>query len=677
MDVAAATVLKRYIMQTLTTSEKGRSNFADTSYKNKSQPFFAPLKLQPKLTIGAVDDPHEQEADSVAEQVMQMHVPQNNASGYAGTNSSFFAPAPVTTQVVSRKCARCEEEEKIQKKSQVNGNVTPHDQSGINDVLKSSGQPLPAQARSFFEPRFGRDFSSVKIHSNSLAAKSADSINALAYTSGNNIAFNHNQFAPDTETGKKLLAHELTHVVQQGHASGIQNANTNTSSSFVQRTPTPGTTESQGTVPATTTAGATVTPATEADVRQMVNDATGMLVSTVEFYQLARVDDTIVERVLAGWIRMATIYPDLIATRLNNDDALLQAYKSAFNNAVRTLFTRRAAQPGATTSVINLYLSNLHRLPGWSWPDVASFNLTNDTQRRAFITTYTTSLNISSLFQGFTAITSAQLESVLSYLFTLTTDTQNMLAANLGNDATLLAALQPAYRTAVNSLLSRAATAMPGQTVTGLFMRYRYQNSGKIHGWADQQISGMTVAVPLGQSADPLTGDINFSFNNYSITMRGDGSQTYPGATTHTEFAQVNIPYQFDTSTNRITSFTPPAAPSVTIWTDYGPGVNSRSSSGYGRGTTVDDARLGNTSLGYHERTHSRDFLRFMANTPPPAFAGTVGMTVTQFRAAVRAYTRALARISRESELATDCVGTPNIVQYHRTHGTRTTVTCP
>jgi hypothetical protein len=308
---------------------------------------------------------------------------------------------------------------------------------------------------------------------------------------------------------------------------------------------------------------------------------------------------------------------------------------------------------------------------------VASFNLTNEAQRRAFVTTYTTSLNNSSLFQGFTAITSAQLESVLSYLYTLTTDTQNILAANLSNDATLLAGLQTAYRSAINSLLSRAVTAMPGQTVTGLFMRYRYQSSGKIHEWADQQISGMTVAVPLGQSADPLTGEINFRFNNYAITMRGDGSQTEDGATTHAEFATVNIPYEFNPRTNLITAFTAPSAPSVTIWTDYGPNVTARSSSGYGRGTTSEDVRLGNTSLGYHERTHSRDFLRFMANTPPPAFTGTVGMTVAQFRLAVRAYTRALARISRDSELATDCVGTPNIVQYHRAHGTTTTVTCP
>lgn len=445
----------------------------------------------------------------------------------------------------------------------------------------------------------------------------------------------------------------------------------------IQRTPAAGTGTKTGVTAPTTAAGNTTVPATEADIRMMVTEATQFLTANVDFYQLASVDDARLERVLTSWIEMANIYPSLIETRLNNDASLLQAFKSAFNLAVRTLFTRRSSQPGSNLSVISLYLRNLYRLPSWSWPDVASFNLTNETQRRDFVTSYSAALNESSLFQGFTSITLVQLESVLSYLFTLTTDTQNMLAANLGNDASLLLSLQTAYRATINSLLSRAANAIPGETVFSLFMRYRYQNAGKIHEWADQQISGMTVAAPLGQAADPLTGDISFTFNSYNVTMRGDGSQTEAGATTHAEFALVNVPYQFNKATNRITSFTPPAAPSVTIWTDYGPGLNARSTSGYGRGTTADDARLGNTSLGYHERSHSRDFLRFMATTPPPAFTGTVGMTVTQFRAAVTAYNRALARISRDSEIATDCVGTPNIVQYHTAHGTHTTVTCP
>ena len=210
----------------------------------------------------------------------------------------------------------------------------------------------------------------------------------------------------------------------------------------IQRTPTSGSTVSPAATPPIAAGGSTATPATETEVRLMVAEATQLLIESIDFFQLARVDDATLERVLNSWIGMANIYPGLIATRLNNDAALLQSFQTAFNNAVRTLFTRRAAQQGASVSVISLYLRNLYRLPSWSWPEVASFNLTNETQRRAFVTSYTTALNESSLFQGFTVITTEQLESVLSYLFTLTTNTQNILAANLSNDATLVVGLK-------------------------------------------------------------------------------------------------------------------------------------------------------------------------------------------------------------------------------------------
>src|SRR5262249_11828675 len=86
-------------------------------------------------------------------------------------------------------------------------------------VLRSPGHPLDSAARAFFEPRFGRDFSDVRMHTNKQAAESAKSIAALAYTVGNNIAFGEDQFAPDSNAGRRLLAHELAHVVQQSKGS--------------------------------------------------------------------------------------------------------------------------------------------------------------------------------------------------------------------------------------------------------------------------------------------------------------------------------------------------------------------------------------------------------------------------------------------------------------------------
>jgi len=89
----------------------------------------------------------------------------------------------------------------------------------VGDVLRSSGQPLDAGTRSFMEPRFGRDFSAVRVHTDSRAAESARAVNARAYTVGNNIAFAAGRYAPRSQDGMKLLAHELTHTIQQGSGS--------------------------------------------------------------------------------------------------------------------------------------------------------------------------------------------------------------------------------------------------------------------------------------------------------------------------------------------------------------------------------------------------------------------------------------------------------------------------
>lgn len=85
----------------------------------------------------------------------------------------------------------------------------------VHEVLHFPGQPLDSATRTFMEPRFGHDFSQVRVHANTQSAKSARSMNALAYTVGNNIAFAENQYAPDTRNGRSLIAHELTHVIQQ------------------------------------------------------------------------------------------------------------------------------------------------------------------------------------------------------------------------------------------------------------------------------------------------------------------------------------------------------------------------------------------------------------------------------------------------------------------------------
>jgi hypothetical protein len=92
------------------------------------------------------------------------------------------------------------------------GDVPP----GVRETLASAGQPLDADVRDFMETRFGHDFSHVRVHTGQRAAESARDVDALAYTAGRNIVFGAGQYAPDTHSGRRLIAHELAHTIQQG-----------------------------------------------------------------------------------------------------------------------------------------------------------------------------------------------------------------------------------------------------------------------------------------------------------------------------------------------------------------------------------------------------------------------------------------------------------------------------
>jgi hypothetical protein len=119
------------------------------------------------------------------------------------------------THTTSEQCDSCKGEgDMLQRKasSQAHHSEVP---PIVHEVLRSPGQPLDAAMRAFFEPRFGRDFSHVRVHTDTRAAESARSVDALAYTVGNNVVFGSGQYVPHITAGRRLLAHELTHVLQQ------------------------------------------------------------------------------------------------------------------------------------------------------------------------------------------------------------------------------------------------------------------------------------------------------------------------------------------------------------------------------------------------------------------------------------------------------------------------------
>lgn len=224
---------------------------ADNSFfsKNATQTF-----IQPKLTVGQPGDKYELEADAMADQVVQrLSQPEalqtKSAENYSPITPAiqpkcaaceqeeklqkkeewrgeeeqlqrkpiFESNAPPPEEDIQRKCADCEAEEKVQRKGE--NRSSPAASSSLERSLassKGSGSPLPPNTHQQMESSFGADFGNVRIHTGSNAVQMSQALNAQAFTHGSDIYFNSGTYNPESTEGKQLLAHELTHTIQQG-----------------------------------------------------------------------------------------------------------------------------------------------------------------------------------------------------------------------------------------------------------------------------------------------------------------------------------------------------------------------------------------------------------------------------------------------------------------------------
>jgi len=190
-----------------------------THSKQAQKPFF-----QPKLTINQPGDKYEQQADAMAERVVRQSSGQTRASISGITQS-------LTSGVLARQCAECEKKGSVQRKAMPeeetlqtkplmratqNGyTATPQLATQLSRT-KGGGSSLPQPTLSSMNQAFGTDFSSVRIHTGSQAQEMSRGIQAKAFTHGSDIYFNKGRYNPQSTEGKRLLGHELTHVVQQG-----------------------------------------------------------------------------------------------------------------------------------------------------------------------------------------------------------------------------------------------------------------------------------------------------------------------------------------------------------------------------------------------------------------------------------------------------------------------------
>ncbi len=139
---------------------------------------------------------------------------------YASPQRQMQSSASKSCGLLQRKCDRCRKKKPTLQRKAVSSapEIVP---SIVYEVLSSPGAPLDSATRAFMEPRFGHDFSQVRIHTNQKAVESARAVNALAYTVGRDVVFGTGHYAPVATSGQRLLAHELMHVVQQGSHNAI------------------------------------------------------------------------------------------------------------------------------------------------------------------------------------------------------------------------------------------------------------------------------------------------------------------------------------------------------------------------------------------------------------------------------------------------------------------------
>lgn len=183
------------------------SGHAHFGHDSSQVPIHAPVAgvIQTQLAISQPGDEFEREAAGVSEQVVRMPEPQ-----------------PQRTCACGGACPTCQTERPGQEHERVQTKRVQTGDTGqiaappsVHEAAATSGQPLDPATRGFMEPRFGRDFSRVRVHADAGAAGSAEAIDARAYTVGHHIVFGAGEYRPGTADGRRLLAHELAHVAQQ------------------------------------------------------------------------------------------------------------------------------------------------------------------------------------------------------------------------------------------------------------------------------------------------------------------------------------------------------------------------------------------------------------------------------------------------------------------------------
>ncbi|RLC96313.1 MAG: hypothetical protein DRI40_03500 [Chloroflexi bacterium] len=181
------------------------------------------MSPQAKLTVSSPDSAYEKEADRVAEAVTRMTNPQVQRQAPEEEEELVQAKAVQRQEEEEEELVQAksvqrqeEEEEEVQAKSDIGRDMAvSSDIENRIEAARGSGQQLPESVRASFEPVYGHDFNGVRVHADAEANALARQLSARAFTTGRDIFFREGEYRPGSDDGKKLIAHELTHVVQQ------------------------------------------------------------------------------------------------------------------------------------------------------------------------------------------------------------------------------------------------------------------------------------------------------------------------------------------------------------------------------------------------------------------------------------------------------------------------------
>jgi hypothetical protein len=182
------------------------------------------LGIQTKLKISEPGDQYEQEADRIADAIMHLPAPsvqrqmeQEEEEEEKERVQKKSIANPITPLIQRQALLEMEEEEEedLMQRKESNNPAPIQDSAIVHEALHSTGQPLDRETRTFMESRFGYNFSQVRVHTNSQATAAAAAVNAKAYTVKQDIVFGSGWYTPTSYDGKHLIAHELTHVMQQ------------------------------------------------------------------------------------------------------------------------------------------------------------------------------------------------------------------------------------------------------------------------------------------------------------------------------------------------------------------------------------------------------------------------------------------------------------------------------